>query len=87
MGGPWPWPTACIAPVACRGWRWWTHRGAGEAFAAGFLYGYLMDGVQRGLDVGGAMGALACTIEGHFALVTLAEVEEVLRSGEQEIRR
>lgn len=46
-----------------------------------------MDGVQRGLDVGGAMGALACTIEGHFALVTLAEVEEVLRSGEQEIRR
>lgn len=61
--------------------------GAGDAFAAGFLYGYLTDGVQRGLDVGGAMGALACTIEGDFALVTLAEVEEVLRLGDQEIRR
>jgi 2-dehydro-3-deoxygluconokinase len=61
--------------------------GAGDAFAAGFLYGYLTEGIQRGLDVGGAMGALACTVVGDFALVTLAEVEELLASDDQEIRR
>jgi 2-dehydro-3-deoxygluconokinase len=61
--------------------------GAGDAFAAGFLCGYLEDGTQRGLDMGGAMGALACTIPGDFPLVTRAEVEELLASEDQEIRR
>jgi 2-dehydro-3-deoxygluconokinase len=61
--------------------------GAGDAFAAGFLCGYLEDGVQRGLDMGGAMGALACTIVGDFAFVTRAEVEELLASEDQEIQR
>lgn len=61
--------------------------GAGDAFAAGFLCGYLEEGVQRGLDMGGAMGALACTIVGDFALVTRAEVEELLASEDPEIRR
>jgi 2-dehydro-3-deoxygluconokinase len=61
--------------------------GAGDAFAAGFLYGWLTEGVQRGLDVGGATGALACTMIGDFAFVTLAEVEELLASDDQEIRR
>lgn len=61
--------------------------GAGDAFAAGFLYGYLTDGIQRGLDVGGAMGALACSIVGDFPLVSLGEVEELLGSEDQEIQR
>ncbi|MBI4562223.1 MAG: sugar kinase [Candidatus Rokubacteria bacterium] len=61
--------------------------GAGDAFAAGFLYGYLGEGVQRGLDMGGAMGALASAIVGDFALLTRAEVEELLASEDQEIRR
>jgi 2-dehydro-3-deoxygluconokinase len=61
--------------------------GAGDAFAAGFLYGYLTEGIQRGLDVGSAMGALACTIVGDFPFVTLAEIEELLASDDQEIRR
>lgn len=61
--------------------------GAGDAFAAGFLYGYLTDGVQRGLDMGGVMGALACSIPGDFAVVTRAEVEELLASEAQEIQR
>jgi len=61
--------------------------GAGDAFAGGFLCGYLEGGVQRGLDWGGAAGALACTIVGDFAVVTRAEVEELLASGEQEIQR
>jgi 2-dehydro-3-deoxygluconokinase len=61
--------------------------GAGDAFAAGFLYGWLTEGVQRGVDVGGATGALACTMIGDFAFVTLAEVEELLASEDPEIRR
>jgi 2-dehydro-3-deoxygluconokinase len=61
--------------------------GAGDAFAGGFLCGYLEGGVQRGLDWGGATGALACTIVGDFAVVTRTEVEELLASGEQEIQR
>jgi 2-dehydro-3-deoxygluconokinase len=61
--------------------------GAGDAFAAGFLCGYLEGGVQRGLDMGGAVGALACTIVGDFAYITRAEVEELLSLGDQEIQR
>jgi 2-dehydro-3-deoxygluconokinase len=61
--------------------------GAGDAFAGGFLCGYLEGGVQRGLDWGGATGALACTVMGDFAVVTRSEVEELLASGEQEIQR
>jgi 2-dehydro-3-deoxygluconokinase len=61
--------------------------GAGDAFAGGFLCGYLEDGVQRGLDLGAAVGALHCTMVGDFAYVTRAEVEELLGSGDQEIQR
>ncbi len=61
--------------------------GAGDAFAGGFLCGYLEGGAQRGLDIGAAVGALHCTIAGDFAYVTRAEVEEFLASDDQEIRR
>jgi 2-dehydro-3-deoxygluconokinase len=61
--------------------------GAGDAFAAGFLCGFLEEGVQRGLDLGGATAALACTIVGDFAFITRAEVEELLASEDQEIQR
>ena len=61
--------------------------GAGDAFAGGFLCGYLEGGVQRGLDLGAAVGALHCTIVGDFAYITRAEVEELLGSEDQEIQR
>ena len=61
--------------------------GAGDAFAGGFLCGYLEGGVQRGLDFGAAVGALHCTMVGDFAYVTRAEVEELLGSEDQEIQR
>jgi len=61
--------------------------GAGDAFAGGFLCGYLEGGVPRGLEVGSAVGALHCTIAGDFAYVTRAEVEELLGSGDDEIQR
>lgn len=59
--------------------------GGGDAFAAGFLCGFLEDGDQRGLDIGGAVGALACTIAGDFADITRTEVEELLSSADREI--
>ena len=61
--------------------------GAGDAFAGGFLCGYLEGGVQRGLEIGGAVGALHCTIPGDFAYLTRAEVEEFLASDDEDIQR
>lgn len=61
--------------------------GAGDAFAGGFLCGYLEGGVQRGLEIGSAVGALHCTIPGDFAYVTRAEVEELLASEDDDIQR
>jgi 2-dehydro-3-deoxygluconokinase len=61
--------------------------GAGDAFAGGFLCGYLESGVQRGLDLGAAVGALHCTLRGDYAVITRSEAEELLASGEQEIQR
>jgi 2-dehydro-3-deoxygluconokinase len=61
--------------------------GAGDAFAGGFLCGYLEGGVQRGLEIGSAVGALHCTILGDFAYITRAEVEELLASDDDDIQR
>lgn len=61
--------------------------GAGDAFAGGFLCGYLEGGVQRGLEIGSATGALHCTIPGDFAYITRAEVDELLVSGDDDIQR
>ncbi len=61
--------------------------GAGDAFAAGFLCDYLEEGVQRGLDMGGASAVLDCTIVGDAAFITRAEVEELFTSEDQEIQR
>jgi 2-dehydro-3-deoxygluconokinase len=61
--------------------------GAGDAFAGGFLCGYLEGGVKRGLEIGSAVGALHCTIVGDFAYVTRVEVEEFLASDDDEIQR
>lgn len=54
--------------------------GAGDAFAAGFLHGLLTEGVQRGLAVGAALAALKQSISGDAAIVTPAEVEQLLES-------
>ncbi len=53
--------------------------GAGDAFAAGFLHGYL-DGedIARGLRYGVALAALKLTLQGDLALVTPAELEAVV---------
>jgi 2-dehydro-3-deoxygluconokinase len=48
--------------------------GSGDAFAAGFLYGYLTDGdLEAALQIGVSAAALKRTIPGDLALITLEE--------------
>jgi len=62
--------------------------GAGDAFAAGFLWRVLTGrSVQEAIDAATALAALKCTIWGDIALVRAAEVEELLASASTEIRR
>ncbi len=53
--------------------------GRGDAFAAGFLYGYLEWGIAEGLRYGTALAALKQTYPGDVCHATLEEVEAVLR--------
>jgi 2-dehydro-3-deoxygluconokinase len=53
--------------------------GRGDAFAAGFLYGYLGHGIAEGLRYGAALAALKQTYPGDVCHATLDEVEMVLR--------
>ncbi len=53
--------------------------GRGDAFAAGFLYGYLARGTALGLRYGAALAALKQTFRGDVCLATLQAVDAVLR--------
>jgi 2-dehydro-3-deoxygluconokinase len=61
--------------------------GRGDAFAAGFLYGYLARGTGNGLRYGAALAALKQTYSGDFCRATLRDVEAVLRGDDQSLRR
>jgi 2-dehydro-3-deoxygluconokinase len=52
--------------------------GAGDAWFAGFLYGYVDGDVSFALDFGNALCALAHTIEGDVARVSVADVLPLL---------
>ena len=52
--------------------------GTGDAWFAGFLYGYLEGDIQFALDFGDALCALAHTIEGDVARISAAEVMPLL---------
>ena len=52
--------------------------GAGDAFDAGFLYGVLTSGLQRGLEYGNAMAALKMTIPQNLPLIEREDVEWLL---------
>lgn len=52
--------------------------GAGDAFCAGFLHGLLADGVERGLELGGAMAAVKQSVPGDAPVVGLPELELAL---------
>lgn len=52
--------------------------GAGDAFAAGFIHGYLTDGLDRALDYAVAVGALKHTYRGDIAWVTKEDLMDLL---------
>lgn len=61
--------------------------GAGDAFDAGLLWGFLQGDTPRGLTYGMAMAAIKHTIPGDEFISSLAEVEALLETGHQDIRR
>jgi 2-dehydro-3-deoxygluconokinase len=62
--------------------------GAGDAFAAGFLWAMLGSrGAQVAVDAATALAALKCTIWGDIALVSLHELAELMATDSTEIRR
>ena len=62
--------------------------GAGDAYAAGFLWATL-DGrpAQEAVDAATALAALKCTIWGDVPVVSRAELEELMATDSTEIRR
>jgi 2-dehydro-3-deoxygluconokinase len=62
--------------------------GAGDAYAAGFLWRVLQGrSAQEAVDAATALAALKCTIWGDIALVRPPELEELMASANLEIRR
>ena len=62
--------------------------GGGDSFASGLLYGFLAGkGAQAAVEYGAAHGALAMTTPGDTSMVTLAEVERVMKGGTARVSR
>lgn len=61
--------------------------GAGDSFTAGFIYGYLVGDVRKGVDYGTAFSALKHSIPGDLNWATLEEVETLLKGGGSRIQR
>ena len=61
--------------------------GAGDAFDAGLIYGWLRSDVQVGLDYGGAMAALKHTVPQNIPLLNKDDVEGLIRGTRVDILR
>lgn len=61
--------------------------GAGDSFTAGFLFGYLVEGVEKGLVLGNAMAAMKHSIPGDFVFTTLKEAEALIKGAGLRISR
>lgn len=61
--------------------------GAGDAFTAGIIYGYLNRDLQLGLKYGIAMSAMKIGMRGDYFWADKAEVDQVLKSKETNISR
>ncbi|HEX9016128.1 MAG TPA: PfkB family carbohydrate kinase, partial [Chloroflexota bacterium] len=62
--------------------------GSGDAYAAGFLYGYLVEGdLQRAVEIGDAMSFLKHSIPKDFAFFTKEEVFRYASSSRTKILR
>jgi len=53
--------------------------GAGDSFTAGFIYGYLTGGPEKGVKYGNALSALKHSMPGDFNWSTLEEVEAQIK--------
>ena len=66
----------------------WDRVGGGDSFASGLIYGLLAgNGPQYAVECGAAHGALAMTTPGDTSMVTLAEVERVMKGGTARVSR
>ncbi len=62
--------------------------GGGDSFASGLIYGFLSDkGAQYAVECGAAHGALAMTTPGDTTMVTLSEVERVMKGASARVAR
>jgi 2-dehydro-3-deoxygluconokinase len=62
--------------------------GGGDSFASGLIYGFLSEqGPQYAVDCGAAHGALAMTTPGDTTMVTLKEVQQVMKGAGARIAR
>jgi 2-dehydro-3-deoxygluconokinase len=62
--------------------------GGGDSFASGLIYGFLKGrGPQWAVECGAAHGALAMTTPGDTTMVTLSEVERVMKGGGARVAR
>lgn len=62
--------------------------GGGDSFASGLIYGFLAGrGPSWAVECGAAHGALAMTTPGDTSMVTLAEVERVMKGGTARVSR
>lgn len=61
--------------------------GRGDAFTAGFLYGYLTSNVKDALKYGNAMAALKQTIKGDFFWCTKDTVEDLILGEHRKLDR
>jgi 2-dehydro-3-deoxygluconokinase len=62
--------------------------GGGDSFASGLIYGFLAGkGPQWAVECGAAHGALAMTTPGDTSMVTLPEIERVMRGGTARVSR
>ncbi|MHA1694644.1 MAG: sugar kinase [Candidatus Helarchaeota archaeon] len=61
--------------------------GAGDAFDAGFIFGYLEKDIQNGLKYGEAMSALKFSIPGDFAILNKEEIDNFIKKGSSIINR
>ena len=76
-----------VTQSACLDFEIVDRLGAGDAFAAGFLDGYLDGDLQRAVDQGVAMAALKHTIPGEFCLLDRAELLQFLATGGRQVLR
>jgi 2-dehydro-3-deoxygluconokinase len=66
----------------------WDRVGGGDSFASGLIYGLLTGkGAQYAVECGAAHGALAMTTPGDTSMVTLSEVERVMKGGTARVSR